>query len=279
MADERQAFIDMLENMQIDEPTLFIADRGYPSWNMYAHFKYKQNADYLIRVRNGENSLVRDLPLEEFDIDRSIIMSTNQYFYKKPGYIVVQKLKGTQKNRVYKSNRITKPVHWDFADEELLNFRIVRFKITDDTYETIFTSLPRDKFSVADIKKLYGMRWGIETSFRELKYVIGLTAMHSKKDSFIKQEIYAKLIMYNFCERIIAQAVIEQDDNNKLQYQVNYTMAMKICLDFYRMLVESDHVYKLIAIYVEALRSGRTDKRKRKPAAKMFVWFLYRVPA
>lgn len=51
-----------------------------------------------------------------------------------------------------------KPNQWDFGDKESLSIRIVRFKITENTYETIFTSLPRDKFSIEDIKKLYGIR-------------------------------------------------------------------------------------------------------------------------
>ena len=39
------------------------------------------------------------------------------------------------------------------------------------------------------------MRWGIETSFRELKYAIGLTSFHARKPDFIKQEIYARLLL------------------------------------------------------------------------------------
>ena len=35
------------------------------------------------------------------------------------------------------------------------------------------------------IKELYHMRWGIETSFRELKYAIGLTSFHSKKRDYM----------------------------------------------------------------------------------------------
>lgn len=46
------------------------------------------------------------------------------------------------------------------------------------------------------------MRWEIETAFRELKYTIGLNAFHAKKRELIKQEIYARLILHNFCERI-----------------------------------------------------------------------------
>ena len=191
--------------------------------------------------------------------------------------IIVNKLKGKQKNRRYKKNRITKAIQWDSGDIEHLSIRIVRFAITETTYETIFTSLPRDKFSIEDIKKLYGMRWGIETSFRELKYIIGLTNLHSKKDNFVCQEIFAKLTMYNFCERIISAVVIKQDNDRKYVYQVNYTMGMLICLDFYRCLVEANNAYELILKYILPVREGRKDRRKMKP--KSFVCFTYRVAA
>ena len=275
--DERKAFIDILEEMKLNGRAIFIADRGYPSWNMLTHFKYKNNADYLIRVRNNENRLVTELPMSELDITRDVVISTNQYDRDKDNHFVVQTLKGKQKNRTYKTNRTTKPKQWDFSEKENLSIRIVRFKITDDTYETIFTSLPRDKFSIEDVKQLYAMRWGIETSFRELKYIIGLTNLHSKKDAFVRQEIFAKLTMYNFCERIISSVVVIQDEGRKYKYQVNYTMGMTVCLDFYRALVNTDDVYALILQYVEAVRPGRADQRKMKP--KSFVCFTYRVAA
>lgn len=119
------------------------------------------------------------------------------------------------------------------------------------------------------------MRWGIETSFRELKYVIGLTNLHAKKEKFVKQEIFAKLTMYNFCERIMSFAVAEKDNGRKHNYQTNYTMAIQICLDFYRGLVDSLNVFKLMFKYILPIRLGRTDKRKKKP--KSFISFTYRV--
>ena len=183
--------------------------------------------------------------------------------------------KNKMKNREYTGKTIF--VDWDFGDYEDLKLRVVRFKISDNSYETIFTSLPRNKFSIEDIKTLYGMRWGIETSFRELKYIIGLTNLHSKKDNFVRQEIFAKLTMYNFCERIISAAIVKQDDGRKYKYQINYTMGMQICLDFYRSLINSDDVYILILKYTEAIREGRQDKRKLR--AKSFISFTYRVAA
>ena len=63
---------------------------------------------------------------------------------------------------------------------------------------------------------------GIETSFRELKYAIGLTNFHAKKVEYIVQEVYARMIMYNFCEMITLHVIINQTDKRHI-YQVNFT--------------------------------------------------------
>ena len=83
-----------------------------------------------------------------------------------------------------------------------MSLRIVRFRVSDDAYETIVTNLNQDLFPPDELKKLYAMRWGVETSFRDLKYTVGLSAFHSKKMARIVQEMFARLIMYNFSERI-----------------------------------------------------------------------------
>ena len=87
---------------------------------------------------------------------------------------------------------------FDFLDSHTnkfypMNFRVVRIKIADDSYETLITNLGADTFSSNELKKLYAMRWGIETSFRELKYTIGLLHFHAKKRELIIQEIFARI--------------------------------------------------------------------------------------
>lgn len=62
-----------------------------------------------------------------------------------------------------------------------LPFRIVRFQITDDTFETVVTNLNALEFPPKELKRLYNMGWGIETAFRELKYTIGLLHFHAKR--------------------------------------------------------------------------------------------------
>ena len=46
------------------------------------------------------------------------------------------------------------------------------------------------------------MCWSEETSFRELKYTIGLINWHSSKYDGILQEINARMILYNCCELV-----------------------------------------------------------------------------
>ena len=120
------------------------------------------------------------------------------------------------------------------------------------------------------------MRWGIETAFRELKYAIGLTSFHSKKVEYIKQEIFAKLIMYNFCETITLNVVLQKKERKHV-YQVNFTVAISICLQYFKSKpdIPSINVEALIQKYILPVRLGRKDLSKVKN--KLSVSLLCRV--
>ena len=132
------------------------------------------------------------------------------------------------------------------------------------------------KQNTEEIKKLYAMRWGIETSFRELKYAVGLTSFHSKKREYITQEIWARLILYNFCEIITAHVVINKC-TQKHVYQVNYTFAIHICRYFISKMAEKSppDVEALISKEILPVRPERHVPRK--VVHKKVVSFLYRV--
>ncbi|MFR3007281.1 MAG: transposase [Blautia faecis] len=74
---------------------------------------------------------------------------------------------------------------FDFLDENCMyydiEFRIVRIRLDNGTYICIATNLSEEEFPLEEINKLYRMRWSEETSFRELKYTIGLINWHSSK--------------------------------------------------------------------------------------------------
>lgn len=70
-------------------------------------------------------------------------------------------------------------------------------KVAEDSYEYIITNLPYS-FDLEDLKICYHWRWQMEVAFRYLKHANGLLYFHSKKPEYLKQEIYANLILYNF---------------------------------------------------------------------------------
>ncbi len=46
-----------------------------------------------------------------------------------------------------------------------LDFRVVRIQTGDGLYELLVTNLPASDFPTEELRKLYALRWGIETSF------------------------------------------------------------------------------------------------------------------
>jgi hypothetical protein len=116
-----------------------------------------------------------------------------------------------------------------------MDFRVVRVKITADSYECLITNLPEWAFPPSHLKEIYHMRRGVESAFRQLKYAVGMMNFHAKKVEYIKQKIFAKLIVYNFSEIIAAQASISKNAHkkNKHNYKLNYSMSSKI---FHRLL-------------------------------------------
>ena len=143
------------------------------------------------------------------------------------------------------------------------------------------TSLDRDQFPPEEIKKLYHMRWGIESSFRELKYSIGISHLHTRKDTAAMQEVYARLIMYYFSQYITMHVVINQKAVRKKRrkwiYQANFTYAMHLCKDYFRNHdPDPPDITARIAAEILPVRPDRQDKRKTI-VPKSFVWFLYRV--
>ena len=140
------------------EKTLIVADRGYESYNTFAHFLEHPNVDFLIRVKQDRTAMreIGKLPMTELDVDVSFTITTTQTKVdKENGYILVQTRKNEDK--VYSSK--TRAGRWEFSSPYPMKFRVVRVLLDTGEYETLATSLPRC-FTPAEIKELYYARWG-----------------------------------------------------------------------------------------------------------------------
>lgn len=236
--NENKALISMID--KIDNNTIVIADRNYDSYNNIAHLEAK-GLKYVIRIKSS-TGIIKKFALpddKDADFTADILLTRRQ---------IKETKSAPDKYRFLASNSTFDFLPKGSKDTYPLKFRIVRIKISEDLYETLVTNLGDDEFSADDIKKIYKMRWGIETSFRELKYHIGLIAFHSKKKDCVIQEIFASLIMYNFSMLITENILIDDDKHNKYRSRVNYAAAIHICIAFFRSKnVSPSHLEKLIA--------------------------------
>ena len=254
---------------------LVIADRGYESYNNLAHIQEK-GWFFLIRIKDGNYGIKNgfDLPNEDC-FDQSIVLNLTRKQTKEAKEILKDR-------NHYRCISHTSP--FDYLPQYsrkadplvfyTLRFRMVRFKISEDTYETVVTNLPSDKYPPEELKKLYASRWGIETSFRDLKYTIGLLKYHSKKTACIRQEIFARLTLYNFVEVITSHVAISKKQR-KYTYKCNFSVATHVCRLFLRGQTSPPYVESAIAKSLIPIRPNR--KRERFVLGEVLQRFFYRV--
>lgn len=264
---EYRACIKMMDNSTLSNAIL-IADRGYENYNVMAH-AINKGWKFVIRIKdissNGIASGLRLPKTDTFDTDISLTFTRQQTkATKEAGYKFMPSCQSFDYLPPKNKGTYT------------LKFRIARLAISDDSYEVLVTNLTCSEFSTDELKEIYHMRWGIETSFRELKYAIGLTSFHARKVDYIKQEVFARLLLYNYCELITTHVIEEMKDKDKTK-QVNFTIAIYICREYLRQKrnLSPPDVIKLIEKHILPVRPGRKDPRKVKPQAS--VSFLYRV--
>ncbi|MBO5631802.1 MAG: transposase, partial [Aeriscardovia sp.] len=157
------------------EKALIIADRGYESYNNMAHIQEK-GWFYLIRIKDGKNGIKNSLELPECDeFDQQITLKLTRRQNKETKELLKDKNHyrfiptSSTFDYLKKSSRKHDPI--EFYE---LRFRIVRFKVNESLYETVLTNLDVNDYPPRKLRELYASRWGIETSFRNLKYTIGM---------------------------------------------------------------------------------------------------------
>lgn len=90
----------------------------------------------------------------------------------------------------------------------------------------------------------------------------------------IQQEIYAHLIMYNFCLMITSHVVIKQKQI-KHTYKANFSVAVHMCRLFYLRKITSPILEAIISRNVIPVRPSR--HKVRNNSDKSFKGSLYRM--
>lgn len=261
---ERSAFNTMVDRYQ--GPTaIFIADRGYESFNTFAHV-IQAGQKFLIRMKDIESNGILgayDLPDDEFDtfIETTLTRRHTKETLAHPEIYTI----------------LPPKTDFDFLDESTqyfkISFRIVRFKVTSG-YVCVATNLSEEDFPPDLLRNLYRLRWDEESSFRELKYTIGLVNFHSRIKELILQEIYARLILYNFCELVVSHTVVQTRGETKHSYKINFATAVNICKEYLKHGGGETEKMLLIQKHLTPIRPDRKYPLKLRP--KRNRDFMYR---
>lgn len=253
--NENRELCIMVDRNPLKGSCLYIADRGYCSFNTFAHI-IKAGQFFLIRANDpsGCNSMLKKVHFpdkDEFDIDHHFIVTRGP----------IRKSLGPA---VYKHLRPN--TRFDFIDADdreslfRIDFRIIKVSIGENRYEYLLTNLPRMKFPRTVIKDLYAIRWGIETSFRKLKYNLALNYFHSKKRTFICQEMFARLTAFNLAVLIIGSIRVPTK-NTKYEYVISFADSVTQIRRFLLNSISATKLKNLLLKYLIPIRPGRTSPR------------------
>lgn len=254
--NENRELCTMVNRNPLDGSCLYIADRGYCSFNTFAHI-IQAGQCFLIRTKDPSsyNSMFKKISLpdsDEFDIDHHFIVSRSS----------PRKADDPTFHKCLRAK-----ARFDFIDEDdiescfRIDFRLVKISLGEGKYEYLMTNLPKRKFPISEIRTLYKARWDIETSFRKLKYNLALNYFHSKKRNFIRQEIFARLTAFNLISMLINSIPVPEKET-KYRYDISFADSVAHCRRFLLHKISVNALKNLLLSYLIPIRPGRGSPRK-----------------
>lgn len=255
--NERRAFIQMVERNCMAGKCLYIADRGYFSLNVIAHVIHAGQF-FLLRMNDPtvRNAFLKRFALpsdNEFDVRVSFEVTRKQakiYREHQERFVILRK---------------DRPFDMIPVDDKITLFqmsvRIIKVELDGGKTEYLLTNLQEDRFDIALLKNIYHMRWGIETSFRYLKYNVALNYFHSCLRELIIQEFYARLILYNMTRLLISCVKVIQT-TQKYRRKVSVSDAVVTCRYYLIQRIKNAEIKKLLLQYLTDIRPDRVFTRE-----------------
>ena len=249
------AACDMVDRKDVNGKCLYIADRGYLSFNLMAHIMEKGDF-FLIRVKEPHSV---NSPFK-------LIVPNGENESDKPHEFVITRNKKMAESDPVKYKYFKTSQRFDFipeGDQESeyrIPFRFICIKLDNGTIEYLVTNLSADKYPVTVMKEYYHLRWGIEISFLFLKYGVALNYFHSVKREFLEQEVYAKLIFFNFISMVVSCVEVKKT-NTKYDYKISFSDAINTGRLYLLGRVAHCDVVELLLMHKSPVRPDRAYKR------------------
>jgi len=182
-----------------EENDLIIYDRGYPSFNLiFEHTERK--IEFLIRVKKDFSNVIRA-------------------FYESGNKSEVVK--------IYPGKN-TKIIDKSYDKETFIEIRLVRVELPKSEDEILMTSLKdTEQFPNSIFKKLYALRWGVETFYDEFKNKLKAEYFSGYSKQCIQQDFHAALFVSNVQSLIVGEIneELKEKTSTKYEYKVNTNLS------------------------------------------------------
>jgi hypothetical protein len=149
---------------------------------------------------------------------------------------------------------------------EELEVREVRYRVAEKGCRTrevtvVTTLLDPLKYPKESIAELYGIRWRVETHFRELKTTLKMDRLKCHGAAGVQKELAAYCLAYNLVRAVIARAAAAQGTTPD---RVSFVDAL-------RWLVWAEADEQLPALVINPERPGRYEPRVLKRVTRTFT--------
>lgn len=260
-ANESEALFQMVDNYQGDDKTIFVADRGYCSLNTIAYL-IEKNKFFIIRSKSptSSGSMLRRVISAGFVCDETVTLGVTRSSCSRY-------MDNPAKYKHIRNDRKFFPIEpHDTESVYNMTIRVVAVKLENENFEYLITNLPKNKFSQDDLKYIYKLRWNIETSFRSLKYALSLVYFHSVNRELIIQELYAKLILYNFAAILHsfaekAKEKIACSKPLKHKYKVSFYDSIPLARSFLKKKISNKTIKALLLRHLTPITQGISKPR------------------
>lgn len=252
---------------QLYEDSLTLYDRGFPSFELiYLMQNEERPRHFVMRCPSNFN-----LKLSEFEKSKS----NDKIIEMKAGKYAI---KGLRK----KGFKISK--------ETTVRVRLVKVQLSSSETEILITNLyDKDQYTIHELKQLYGLRWGIETSYGCQKNQLQMEQFSGHRVICIQQDFAAGIFVHNLQSLIENQCdtyLTKVNSRRKYNYKVNKNVSIGYLKNnIVRLFSQNDapEILKILQHHfernLEPIRPGRKygrQKKTRRLNGKYQTWTNYK---
>ena len=248
--ESEQAIMSSIVN-KLPKNSLTLFDRGYPSFALMYLLLLQPDCKFLMRCTVGFNKEVK------------------KFINSRKSSKIIE-LSATDTAIVGLKNH-----GHDITKDTKIKIRMVKFKLPSGIVEVLLTNLYDEKrFTIGDLKHLYGLRWGIETAYDKQKNQQQMEQFSGHRVICVQQDYAATIITANIQSLIEKQSdtfVKEKSEGRMYEYKINKNVSFGALKHNIVKIFLTKNPKEILVILqtlfeqnLEPVRPGRSNPRKEK---------------